>query len=221
MMFRSVMQTYHCLCDRFRRADNHIILLHFLQQLHQHNQPATELMMASSPSLILWEDTAIMNTAWMQAHGGHQAASQGLLPATYDVRIRDAAFIACVIDLGNQVIHYPVTLSATVTPTQPTCNGTDDGTITITDPLGGYGNMNTNGCGRMASCRPTYTGLAPATYDVRIRDAAPYACVIDLGNQVIHYPVILSATVNQHNRPVTEPMMAQLPSAIPWADTEI
>ncbi len=47
-------------------------------------------MMASLPSLILWEDMAIMNTAWMQAHGSHQAPSQGLLPATYDVQIRDA-----------------------------------------------------------------------------------------------------------------------------------
>ncbi len=41
----------------------------------------------------------------------------------------------------------------------------------------------------------TFTGLAPATYDVRIRDADHIACVIDLGNQVIDYPVTLSATV--------------------------
>ena len=123
----------------------------------------------------------------------------GLAPGTYDVRIRDAAFIACVIDLGNQVITYPVTLSATVTNTQPTCNGTDDGTITISNPAGGYGTYEYSiDGGATWTAGLTNPGLAPGTYDVPIRDAAFIACVIDLGNQVIHYPVTLSATVNQH-----------------------
>ena len=86
-------------------------------------------------------------------------------------------------------------LSATVTPTQPTCNGTDDGIITITDPLGGYGNFEYRLDAGAWQSSGTFTGLAPATYDVQIRDADHIACVIDLGNQVIDYPVTLSATV--------------------------
>ncbi len=36
-------------------------------------------------------------------------------------------------------ITEPAVLSANVASTNVTCNGADDGTITITNPLGGYG----------------------------------------------------------------------------------
>ena len=91
-----------------------------------------------------------------------------------------------MIDLGNQVIDYPVTLSAIVANTQPTCNGTDDGSITISSPSGGYGNYDYSiDGGATWTAGLSNTGLAPGTYDVQIRDADHIACVIDLGNQVI------------------------------------
>ncbi len=131
--------------------------------------------------------------------GAHWQASgsfTGLAPNTYDVKIRDAAHTACVIDLGSQVIAYPVVLSATVANTQPTCNGTDDGSITISSPAGGYGTYEYSiDGGAHWQASGSFTGLAPNTYDVKIRDAAHTACVIDLGSQVIAYPVVLSATV--------------------------
>ena len=106
----------------------------------------------------------------------------GLAPNTYDVKIRDAAHTACVIDLGNQVITYPVVLSATVANTQPTCNGIDDGSITISSPAGGYGTYEYSiDGGAHWQASGSFTGLAPLTYDVQIRDAAHTACVIDLG----------------------------------------
>src|SRR5665811_2084106 len=123
-------------------------------------------------------------------------SNPGLAPGTYDVQIRDAAHTACVIDLGNQVITYPVVLSATVANTQPTCNGTNDGSITISNPTGGYGTYDYSiDGGATWTAGLSNPGLAPGTYDVQIRDAAHTACVIDLGNQVITYPVVLSATV--------------------------
>ncbi|UQD57118.1 SprB repeat-containing protein [Flavobacterium sp. K5-23] len=64
-------------------------------------------------------------------------SNTNLAPGTYDVRIRDAAHTACVIILGDKVITYPVILSASVASTQPTCNGTNDGSITISSPAGG------------------------------------------------------------------------------------
>ena len=73
-------------------------------------------------------------------HGRHQETSQALGPGTYNVQIRDAAHPGCVIVLNNAlVITQPAILRATVTPTMVTCFGANDGIITITNPLGGYG----------------------------------------------------------------------------------
>jgi len=59
---------------------------------------------------------------------------------TYVVRIRDAANIACEATLSTGLIlTQPAILSASVASTNVTCNGAADGTITITNPLGGYG----------------------------------------------------------------------------------
>ena len=62
--------------------------------------------------------------------------------------------------------------------TMITCNGANDGTITITSPTGGYGtyeySINGGGSWQLAG---TFTNLQPATYDVRIRDAAHTGCV--------------------------------------------
>ena len=62
-----------------------------------------------------------------------------LAPNTYDIRIRDAANTACVIILSPVTITQPVVLSADVASTNVTCNGANDGTITVTNPMGGYG----------------------------------------------------------------------------------
>ena len=110
----------------------------------------------------------------MEEHGRRSGNFTGLGPGNYNVRIRDAAHTSCVIVLNNAlVITQPAVLRATVTPTMVTCNGADDGIITITNPLGGYGtyeySINAGGSWQLANI---YTNLAPGNYDVRIRDAA-------------------------------------------------
>ncbi len=122
----------------------------------------------------------ILSTA--EVPGRHQETSRDLVTGTYNVQIRDAAHTSCVIVLNNAlVITQPAVLRATVTPAMVTCNGANDGIISITNPLGGYGtyeySINAGGSWQLAN---TYTNLAPGIYDVRIRDAAHIACEIVL-----------------------------------------
>ena len=135
--------------------------------------------------------------AW-QASGSFS----GLAPGNYNVQIRDAAQTACVITLNPALaITEPAILAATVTPTNVSCFGANNGIITITGASGGYGTYeySING-GTSWSGLGNFTNLVPATYDVRIRDAANTACVITLnGALVITQPAVLSATVARTN----------------------
>ncbi|MEI2738693.1 MAG: right-handed parallel beta-helix repeat-containing protein [Chitinophagaceae bacterium] len=123
----------------------------------------------------------------------------GLAPATYSVQIRDAAHTSCVIVLGNVTITEPGVLSATVNSTNVTCNGANNGTITISAPTGGYGTYEYRLDAGAWQGSGSFTGLAPATYSVQIRDAAHTSCVIVLGNVTITEPGVLSATVTSTN----------------------
>ncbi len=123
-----------------------------------------------------------------------------LLPATYDVRIRDAANMSCVITLnGALVITQPPVLSATIASTNVTCFGGADGTITISAPLGGYGTYeySINGGGSWQASG-NFTGLNPGSYSIMIRDAVYTGCVIVLNNAYgITQPGLLTATVTK------------------------
>ena len=56
------------------------------------------------------------------------------------MKIRDAANPACIITLnGSLNVTEPPVLNANVARTNVTCNGADNGTITISSPTGGYG----------------------------------------------------------------------------------
>ncbi|MCB9333933.1 MAG: SprB repeat-containing protein [Lewinellaceae bacterium] len=125
-------------------------------------------------------------------------SNTGLAPGTYDVQIRDANHPGCVIDLdgvGNTALTYPAALAATVTLTQPTCNGTDDGVIDIS-ASGGSGSFEYSiDGGSTWTATTNNTGLAPGNYGVQVRDANHTACVLDKGTSALAYPVVLSATV--------------------------
>ena len=126
----------------------------------------------------------------------------GLAPATYDVRIRDAANPLCFIILNAGLqITQPNALSATLLSTNITCFGASDGTITITNPLGGYGTYeySDNG-GTIWQATGSFSGLAPASYNVQIRDKAHTACVLILNPAlVLTQPAVLNATVASSN----------------------
>ncbi len=86
-------------------------------------------------------------------------------------------------------------LNAVVTPTMVTCNGANNGIITITAPSGGYGTYEyTINGGTNWQASGTFNGLAPGTYDVRIRDAVNTGCIITLNPSVmISEPSVLNA----------------------------
>jgi PKD repeat protein len=136
-------------------------------------------------------------TGW-QAGGSFTA----LAPGFYNVQIRDAAHPACVVILnGSLRITEPAVLSANVVSTAVTCNGLNNGTITITSPMGGYGTYEYSNNGGTSWQSPgTFSNLAPGTYDIRIRDAANIGCVIVLNPAlVITEPAVLNATVTSVN----------------------
>jgi hypothetical protein len=90
-----------------------------------------------------------------------------------------------------------------VSKTDVTCNGVNDGTITVSAPSGGYGTYEYRLDAGTWQASGSFTGLAPGTYSVQIRDAVHTACVIVLGDQTITQPstvTITSATVtSNHN----------------------
>ena len=123
-----------------------------------------------------------MNTvSTVEVHGRLRESLQALGPGNYNVITRDAANITCIIVLNNALqITQPAVLNAVVTTTMVTCNGANDGIINnncIRPAV--MGHMNTALTEEQGG-RPQepLAGLAPGTYDVRIRDAVNTACVI-------------------------------------------
>ena len=125
----------------------------------------------------------------------------GLPVGVYNVQIRDRANPACVRILDALLgITEPAILSANVAFTVVTCNGVNDGTITISNAAGGYGTYSysiSNGTSWQGS--GIFTNLAPATYRLRIRDAANPACIIALPDVIITEPPALFATAARTN----------------------
>ncbi|MFN4761486.1 LamG-like jellyroll fold domain-containing protein, partial [Gillisia sp. Q332] len=123
----------------------------------------------------------------------------GLGNATYQVVIRDAANTNCTITLNsNLTITQPTALSATVTSTNVTCNGANDGTISVTNPAGGYGtfqySINNGGTWQDSG---EFSGLGNATYHVVIRDKANTNCTITLNsNLTITQPSPLNGDIS-------------------------
>ena len=85
-----------------------------------------------------------------------------------------------------------------MTPTNVTCNGANDGKITITSPSGGSGSWEIsrgNGWVTISASDPyTFTALPAATYTVSIRDKAYPSCEKTLGNITILQPNSLTVS---------------------------
>ena len=130
--------------------------------------------------------------------GAWQASGSftGLTPGFYNVQIRDAAHTGCIIVLNAALeITGPAVLNATVSSTNVTCNGAADGTITVSAPTGGHGTYEYRLDAGTWQGSGSFTGLAPGTYSVQIRDAAYPACFITLTSITITEPTVLNATV--------------------------
>lgn len=120
----------------------------------------------------------------------------GLSQGTYSVTVTDV--YGCMATT-TAIITGPAPLTGTVVAANVTCNGANDGTITIQNPAGGWGTYNFTIDGGLNWVNtPVFTGLAPGTYDVQIRDALTLYCIVDLdgvSNTVITEPAVLTANV--------------------------
>lgn len=110
----------------------------------------------------------------------------GLAAGTYDVQIRDADHITCMVSLNAALIITELAvLNATLNTVDASC-GINDGSITFTSPTGGSGSYEyTINGGTNWQSSPAFTGLAAGSYNVQIRDAAHTSCVVILDNDHI------------------------------------
>jgi len=128
-----------------------------------------------------------------QASGSYTSLAAG----TYPVLIRDKNATTCIITLNaGLVISQPGQMNATVTFTDVTCFGKNNGTIVISSPSGGSGNYqySRNG-GASWQASGTFTALGPGTYNVVMRDALATTCTRTLNAAlVISQPAQLQVT---------------------------
>lgn len=149
-------------------------------------------------------EVSINGTNWFGVSMASPYTFNNLSAGNYNIQIRDAANTSCVVNLGSRNITEPAVLSAAVSSTDVTCNGANDGTITVSSPTGGYGTWETSINGTnwypVSGASPyTFNNLAPGSYTVQIRDAANISCIINLGNQNITEPAVpvVNAPSNQ------------------------
>lgn len=144
-----------------------------------------------------YEYTIDGGTTW-RASGNFE----GLIPGTYDVRIRDGQHNECFSILNNALsVLSPQVISASVTSGNVTCMGANNGQILISSQSGGSGNYqySVNG-GSSWQSSGLFNGLAPGIYNVMIRDALYLSCAVVLNSSlVISEPARLSAALSSTN----------------------
>ena len=110
-------------------------------------------------------------TSWIRNH----PVFINLAPGSYDVRIRDAVNTNCYLIINpNLLITEPNAITALVQSTNITCNGANDGTITISSPAGGYGTYEYSINGTAWQSSGSFTALAPGFYSVQIQGCSTY-----------------------------------------------
>ncbi|WP_431242798.1 T9SS type A sorting domain-containing protein [Flavobacterium sp. P21] len=121
--------------------------------------------------------------------GGTAATATGLAPGTYTVTVKDANLCQTT---ANVTITEPTLLASTVTATNVTCNGVNNGTATVstTGGTGAYTYLWAPSGGTVA----TATGLAPGTYSITVTDAN--SCQT-LNSITITQPDVLVATTTK------------------------
>ena len=118
------------------------------------------------------------------------------LPAgVYNVRMRDANALQCVVTLNSALaITQPDVLRATLSFTNPTCNGTANGVIEVSNPVGGSGAYEYSVTGGV-NWQPNnvFNGLPANTYVVRIRDLNNPICTATIREVTLTQPDALAA----------------------------
>ena len=118
----------------------------------------------------------------------------GLSSNTYTVSIRDANLISCERIIETVIIEEQEPLVATAVPTNVTCFGGNDGTLTISNPQGGSGLYEYSIDGTTWTSQPFFEGLVANSYVLQMRDANAIICLFTVGTYTVTEPGLLSAT---------------------------
>jgi hypothetical protein len=141
-----------------------------------------------SPYDFLWNDPAAQTTA----------VATGLSAGMYSVVVTDD--LGCTTT-AMVMITEPDVLNGQLSKTDITCFGLTNGTITISNPTGGYGTYEYRlDLGAWQSSN-VFVGLAAGTYAVEIRDAANTSCTMVIGTLTIVEPApnMVSGVYTYHN----------------------
>ena len=110
-------------------------------------------------------------------------AFSGLAPGNYTLYVRNIADITCVTSSSSSTtinaIPTPPVVPTTASVTQPTC-GTPSGSIAITTQTGVEYSLN----GTSYQVSNTFTGLAPGSYTLYVRNTADTSCITPSGSAI-------------------------------------
>jgi gliding motility-associated-like protein len=121
----------------------------------------------------------------------------GLAPGTYHPYLVDADVPGCLKDFGEVKINEPLPLQADVSSTGISCYGANDGTITVSNPKNYQGSYVFSIDGVYWTSNGFFSGLAPRTYIVSMRDEKN--CTRDISTLEIIEPKPLDADVASTN----------------------
>ncbi|MGV6862005.1 MAG: T9SS type B sorting domain-containing protein [Putridiphycobacter sp.] len=133
--------------------------------------------------------TAPYTYAW--SDGQSTQTATGLTAGTYTVTITDAN--GCT-STASTTLSQPTQITASSTPSNVSCNGGNDGSITVTGATGGTPGYTYSVNGGTFQTGATLSGLTAGSYVVTVKDAN--GCTITL-NQTISEPTAI--VVNETN----------------------
>jgi len=124
---------------------------------------------------------------------GTGPSKDGLNPGTYSVTVKDKNGCSSQV---SATITQPFPLLADISYSNVSCNGSNDGSIIITSPSGGYGTFEYSLGGIDWQATGSFLNLPKDTYSVQVRDKAHPGCVIILDPTLeITQPEILIASL--------------------------
>lgn len=126
-----------------------------------------------------------------------QFTFENLTAGTYPVQMRDYNAKECVQSLGTVTVGEPAPLWATLSHHDISCNGSKDGSITVSSPSGGSGAFEYTIDGTNWVSTTNFTNLGPGTYYLLMRDKVAPKCVIPFLPIDIIEPKPLSALINK------------------------
>jgi len=133
----------------------------------------------TAPYTYVWDDTAAQSTA----------TAINLTAGTYNVTVTDAngCTAVCVAEINS-----PLPLTCSLTATDATCNGADDGTITVAT-MGGAMPFEYSINGGAYQTSSTFNGLPAGSHIVTVRD--DNMCISNC-SIIINEPVAMNCTVS-------------------------